>query len=452
MSTSQWTQLIGTPGFVRVAQNKEGLWWFLDAADRPFFAKATCGVNRAGTTGGRLANPGPYADAIDRLYDYPSSPQRFVDTEQARLRDWGFNTHGAWVTPEFFDQGLYYTDILDFRPRLPGVRIKEAGTHHSDVYDPLFREGVEALAAEFCPPRRDCKDFLGWFTDNEAGWGQPGTDHVWGGGEALNAIVKQPTLLQMAMAMEDDRPIRRRAWDFVLERHGTMDRIASAWDFSFRDKADFSARTRDGGLLNGSAYGEDHHRFSVEFALEYFRITGEAIRRHDPNHLLMGCRFGAPPGPSVSEACKRSPWIDVISANNYRDTMHARMDEYYEPTRKPIFIGEYAWCSDYHSVPGQDEGRLGEASLPPEVRVEIKGRAALEEVFTHPGVVGYTWYRWIQKFDPSEPWRSYSLVGIDDSPNPFHTRILAEVNPKAEAIRRGELAPATREDLLAALA
>jgi hypothetical protein len=451
MEWNKWTKTIGTSGYVRVAQNANAQWWFLNAENEPFIARASAGVNRAGTTGGRLAKPGPYAETVDRLYDYPAAPKQFVDTEQARLRAWGFNAHGAWVTPEFFDQGMYYTDILDFRPRLGGVLLREFGIHHSDVYDPLFQEGVEAIAAEFCPPRRECRDFLGWFTDNEAGWGQRGLDHVWGGGDVLNAHDKHPALLQFALGMSEDRPIHRRAWDFVLEKYGDMGRIAHAWDFPFTDKTDFIARTRDGQFVNSASYGGDHHAFSVDFAETYFRITGEAIRRHDPNHLLMGCRFGAPPGAAISEACRKSPWVDVVSANNYRDDMYSRMSEYYQPLQKPLFIGEYAWCSDYHSLPGRDSGRLGEESLAPEKRIEIKGRAALESIFTHPGVVGYTWYRWIQKFEPESPWRSYSLVGTDDSPNPFHTRILSEVNQRAEAIRRGEIVPVTREELLARL-
>ena len=85
------------------------------------------------------------------------------------------------------------------------------------MFDPCFAEGVEALAAEFCPPRRDKKEFVGWFTDNEAGWGQPGTDHVWGGGPELNAG-GAPSLLQICLALEEDRPIRRKAWAFLRDR------------------------------------------------------------------------------------------------------------------------------------------------------------------------------------------------------------------------------------------
>ncbi|MCC5850166.1 MAG: hypothetical protein JJU29_18935 [Verrucomicrobia bacterium] len=444
----KWTTIKGTEGFIRVAQNEDGQWWMLDAEGNPFVTKAVAGVNRAGTTGGRLAKPGPYADAVDRLYDYQTSPDLFVETELNRLREWGFNTLGSWVTPEFFDRGMFYTDIIDFRPRLPEVLIKVPGFHNSDVFDPRFQEGVDRLTAEFCPPRRDQKEFMGWFVDNEAGWGQPGTDHVWGGDESLNAK-GTPTLLQIAMALEEDRPLKRAAWDFVTERYGKVANIAGAWNFPFEDEADFRVRTEAGARANHPKYGEDNHVFSKKYATEYFRITGESIRRHDPNHLLLGCRFGAPPGHAIAEACRESEWIDVISANNYRETMKSRMDEFFGPMQKPLLIGEYAWCSDYHALPGRDPSPLGDPDFPEDLRVEIKGRVALEESFTHPAVIGYTWYRWIQRVEPERPWRNYSLVGIEDEVNPFNTRLLKEINPKAEAIRKGELAPVTRDELLA---
>jgi len=101
----------GAAGFHRVGKDASGRWWMIDPDDRPWLFKGVCGLNRAGTQGGRLAKPGPYHDAIGRKFG--EDPQPFVQACLEKMREAGFNAAGSWVTEEFFDQGLPYTDILE---------------------------------------------------------------------------------------------------------------------------------------------------------------------------------------------------------------------------------------------------------------------------------------------------------------------------------------------------
>lgn len=452
--TSHWKTLIGKEGYIRVGQDTRGTWWFLDPRDTPFYAKAVAGVNRAGTQGGRLATDGPYAPTVDRKYHYPDSPDAFVKHTHHRLREWGFNSHGAWITEEFFDRGLLYTDILECRKQQPPTeQLNLPGCKLPDVFAPGFAEGVERICARLCPPRRDKKDMIGYFTDNELGWAAGPTDHVWGGGASLNIKRPAPTLLQICLGLEPGRPAREEAWRFVNQRHPRPADLAAAWNLPSADPATFQKMLQNGVMIDHPVYGKDLHDFVVHFALAYFRVTGEAIRRHDPHHLILGCRFGSPPGDAVGEAVRQSPWIDVVSANNYRDTMRERIDEYTRVMRKPVFIGEYAWASDYHTRITDRDTHPRWPALPLAARTAVKGRAALEEAFAHPMVVGYTWYRWIQNPRPDAqfPLQGYGLVDEADEPNPFNVDLLAALNPRAEAIHAGKTPPATHDDLLNAL-
>src|SRR4051812_27399048 len=85
--------LRGAAGFVRVAQARNGQWWFIGLDDRPFFS---CGV-----------------DGVQLGADEVAAP-----TEE-RLRRWRINTLGPRSAPELFERDFYYTRQLDFRKAAP---------------------------------------------------------------------------------------------------------------------------------------------------------------------------------------------------------------------------------------------------------------------------------------------------------------------------------------------
>ena len=152
--------LRGAPGFVRVGQTRAGQWWFIDACDRPFFSCGVASVNRSGRGGGRPAQPGPYAAAVNGLHG-TDRPQKFVASVIRRLRAWHVNTLGAWTTTEFFDRGLYYTEILEFRKIVPEATIKLGGAGVPDVFDPKWAEPCDQWAAALCLPRRERRELVG---------------------------------------------------------------------------------------------------------------------------------------------------------------------------------------------------------------------------------------------------------------------------------------------------
>jgi hypothetical protein len=415
----------GVEGFFRVGRSSTGRWWLIDPDGQPFLYRGVCAVNRAGAQGGRRAVPGPYAQVVDARYGYPDNPQRFVEATLQRLRAWNFNALGSWTTEEFFDRGMPYTEILEFARVGPEIRVP--GVKLPDVFDPAWVAAIDEVARALCPPRRDSRWLVGYFTDNELGWGQPDTDEIWGAPDAVNR--KGPTLLQACLSLPPERAAHRAAWQFVLARHDNdLKKLARAWDIDIAGKADLARLTREGRIILTKGYGADHNAFTREFTHRYVRHTAEAIRRYDPNHLILGARFGAPPGEAVLAEFK-PPWVDVVSANNYRRNMYERMDTYYRVHQMPILIGEFAWASPPFTDP-----RLlapAERAKPLADHLAVAGPASLEKAFTHPGIVGYTWYRWVQ--DPKGI-VGYGLVDRRDEPVALNIRLLTEVNARLETI------------------
>jgi hypothetical protein len=416
--------LRGTAGHFRVGHTAEGRWWFVDPDGKPFLYRGVCGVNRAGTQGGRRAVPGPYADAVDAKYGYAESPDRFVAATLERLRSWNFNALGAWATQEFFNRGMPFTEIMEFAKVGPELRVP--GVHLPDVFAPEWAEAIDAQAKLLCTPLRESRELVGYFTDNELGWGQPETDEIWGAPDAINR--RGPTLLQACLAAPAETAAHAAAWKFVLDRHGNdFAAVAKAWGLKTPNREAFLTATREGLVVLSKGYGEDHAAFTRLFVRRYVQLCAEAIRKYDPNHLILGARFGAPPGGDVLAEFK-NPWVDVVSANNYRPNMRERVEIYHGPAGMPVLIGEFAWASPPFSDPRH---------LPPEARADIHahvrkaGPASLEGAFTHPALVGYTWYRWVQD---AKDGIGYGLVDRSDQPVPLNIELVTASNARLEAI------------------
>ncbi len=422
----------GAAGFVRVGQTRSGQWWFIDPHGRPFFSCGVASVNRSGRAGGRSAQPGPYTDAVARIHG-TEDPQKFVAAVLRRLRAWHVNTLGAWSTAEFFDRGMYYTEILEFRKIAPETTIKLGGASVPDVFDPKWAEACDQWAAAICLPRRESRDLIGYFTDHELGWAQ--LPPLAKSGRAAGRPLR-PSLLQICLSLEPGFPAYHAAWEFALAAHGTLEALAAAWEMALPNKEALRQLTRGDTPLLSPGYRQDHERFTREFARRYFAVCAATIRKYDANHLVLGCRFDGTPGAAVLAECVY-PSVDVLSANEAREPSDERLNEYGSAGSRPVLLGEFSWTGDNFTRRAATGDLRGLTSVE---RMLARGRAALARTMTHPAVAGYAWQRWADTPDDQPPFGG-GLVHIDDREAREHTELLSDLNARAVALR---LAAASR--------
>lgn len=427
--------LRGKAGFVRVGQTAAGQWWLLDARGHPFFSR---GVNLVSRNGGG-GPPGPYAAAVTRLHGAEDAGI-FVKSVTDRLRGWHFNTLAAWTAPEFFDRGFYYTETLEFRKLVPETTIKLGGALLPDVFDPKWIEACGVAAAEACLPRRERADFIGYFSDHELGWAQPNAEGLFAQlkPEAAGAARRErPSLLQICLSLEPSFPAYHAAWEFALATSaGDLPALARNWEVALVNKEALRQLTQADVPLLGEGYLRDNERFSREFARRYFSTCATAIRGHDPNHLVLGCRFGGPPGSAVVAECVY-PHVDILSAGDFHDNPAPRLDAYWRANAMPVLLGDFSWSGEYFTrrVPGGEP--RGRTSVE---RMLAKGRRALGDVIQHPAVVGYAWHRWADRPDDGPPFGP-GLVHVDDREAREHTELLSDLNARAESLRRAAAPP-----------
>jgi agarase len=433
----------GAAGPFFQVRKTDGKWWLIDPDGRRFLSKGVTTVqfaqdNIQGTS------RSPYGETNQAKY---GSREAWRQAAAKRLIGWGFNTLGAWSDEQLAridvdGKRLAYAPTIDLGAAFVARkgRGKQAWLHgvFPDVFDPEFEKTARRVAGERCSRRKDDRWLLGWFTDNELRWGPD-----WRGRDEL---------LTMFLALPADAPGRKAAIALLRDRHGDIGEFNDVWKTGFASWEDLTssgpvkppvvraavyaqnqAREREGNQADPkrAAFVADCEAFLASLAERYFRITCQAVKAADPNHLVFGCRFAyVPPAPVVAAAAKH---LDAISFNCY-DTDPRRAIDAYSVFGKPLIIGEF-------SFRGADSGLPNTRGAGPIVKTQADRAAAFVRYATlalsKPNLVGYHWFEHADepkegRFDGENS--NYGVVDIRDEPYRALTQAMTQLNAQAEVL------------------
>jgi hypothetical protein len=143
----------------------------------------------------------------------------------------------------------------------------------------------------------------------------------------------------------------------------------------------------------------DDSQFLRLIARQYFKVLGEATRKHDPNHLVFGDRFiFSTVVPEVIE--EMLPYVDAIAIQpNYAAGFpRAQFDKVHDLTKKPILICDFA----IRFKDGDKDIRGGKV----EPDDAIAGKYYTEyirEALATPYIIGAFWCNLIDSAQPGKP-------------------------------------------------
>lgn len=430
--------------FFRV-RKVDGAWWLIDPDGQRFVSRGVDTVQFAQDTIKSTA-VSPYAETCRARY---GSVEAWRQAVARRLIGWGFNSLGAWSderlsTIEVDGKHLAYAPTVDLGAAFVArkARGRDAWQHgmFPDVFDPEFESTARRVARERCGPRKDDHWLIGWFTDNELRWGPD-----WRGRDEL---------LTLFLALPADAPGRMAAVALLRARYGEVARFNDVWKTRYAAWSELAGggpvkppvkrvevyaqnkaeeRTANEADPKRAAFVADCDAFLAALAERYFRITCEAVRAADPNHIVFGCRFAyVPPTPVVAASAK---YLDAISFNCYeRDPR--RVIEAYSVFGKPLIIGEFAFR-------GADSGMPNTRGAGPVVKTQADRAAAFERYVTsalsQPNVIGYHWFEHADepkqgRFDGEDS--NYGIVNIRDEPYETLLRAMSRVHAQAEELHR----------------
>jgi hypothetical protein len=296
--------------------------------------------------------------------DYPTKSKDLIIS---RMTNWGLNTIANWSSREIINMNQ-----KPFMLQLRGLQIGESIMGLTDVYDANFQTYVEKAIQEYVTPYKENPWLIGYFTGNEPSW-----------------LGQESRLCDLILAVPEDKPIKVALSNYLAQGDTPERRKAFIYD-----------------------------SFKI-----FLQTVEAAVRKHDPNHLTLGIRFGKIPEDEVLEICKEV--FDVFSFNCYDlNPPKEDMDRVINVTGLPMIIGEY------HA--GTVDRGMAQALVQVENQKErgVAYRYYTEQAFNHPGLIGVGYFQWS---DQDITGRSYDgenyncgLIDVTDRPYKYMVSAIKE--------------------------
>ena len=413
-------------GFFHTAQ-RDGAWWVVDPKGYAFYAVGTDHCRYEGHWCEKLGYA-PHAKVTEHKY---GTRERWAEAATQRLRSWGFNLLGAGNDAAARYRGLAHTLFVAFGSTfssLDDICPKVHWTGFPNVFSSKWAAYCDHRAREQCAAHRDDPWLFGYFLDNELEWyGKTYTD--WG-------------LFDEAMKKPPEHTAKQAAIGLLRERYGAIGALNEAWGTqveSWEAMGQLEAIT--GEKLEQVRL--DKIEFVRLVAEKYFATTTAAIRQHDPNHMVIGCRFAGRAPAGIWDIAGKH--CDIVTFNYYGrvdlDSQEAPglaelFTDYHEQARKPLMITEW-------SFPALDSGLPCKHGAGQRFDTQQQRAEAFEifqtMVFRLPFMVGSDYFMWVDEpalgissTFPEDT--NYGLINEQDEPYPELTAACARLNPKVYQI------------------
>ena len=276
-------------GFYRV-EKIDGRWWLIDPNGYANINRAVCCM--------------PTSDIqhnYDMCYDLGfNSSGNFLSSESQTMKVYNTQNERQWG---YMRRVPFYGGYVKVRHKY-NPTTPEALKNNDEyifVLDPSFVRYCDSLAAVRIAPYKDERNLVGWFTDNE--------------------IPFQNTQLQLLVRdLPEGDSCRLLAIEWAQAHGLTVEDCVNAT----------SALTDD--LKN---------QFVGYLGEVYYRTVYEAIRKYDPNHLVMGSRLHGRPRANLYLVSASHQYTDVTSVNFY---------DKYQPDDQ---ITQARWTQDHPCIVGE---------------------------------------------------------------------------------------------------
>ncbi len=353
---------------------------------------------------------GHYAGRTVRTFDFgaanlhrkygPEWEAAFADRTHERLASWGVNTIANWSDLEIGRMGRTpYVATIGFSGQLLEGSEGYWGQFR-DVFDPSFEESL--LGSVRWNGERTAGDpwCLGYFVDNELGWGDETALAV--------ATLRSPA----------DQPAKRVFVEDLRAQYGDIGDLNAAWGV---EHDSWEALLESNEPPEGDGARADLLAFNRKTAETYFRKIRDAVKSVAPNQLYLGCRF-AWVNDLVAEVA--AEYCDVVSYNLYTRSV---ADFHFPGPDVPLIIGEFHFGAldrgMFHTGLVSVESQQARADL---YREYVRG------MLRHPQFVGCHWFKYRDESTTGRPLdeENYQIGFIDicDTPYPETIEALRDVS------------------------
>jgi hypothetical protein len=142
-----------------------------------------------------------------------------------------------------------------------------------------------------------------------------------------------------------------------------------------------------------------------------------AVRKYDPNHLILGVRFAGRP---TEQWIRLSSMFDVFSVNIYTEAYAPdpeTIQQYSELSGRPVLIGEFTSAATGHGLQGVF---YGSHKARDQVQRGVAYRYFVENSAASPYIVGTHWFQLVDDMPTGRPMDlehfNFGFVNVVDEP------------------------------------
>ena len=435
-------------GFVRV-EEIEGIWWFVGPTGEPFLSLGVNHIephlwmgsyNREHT----LERYGPdFVLFNGRFNPDGKAAQRWIDRQVEVCRTLGFNTFAKHTHPsiptQLYSDQIYYVASLETAP-LSNWRQARGEVSMPDIFSADFERHLSKRVQEVCGEHRESRNLLGYLFVDTPTWE---TAHTPGSNE--EDVMIYPWVNSI-LHLGEHAP-GKCAWiEHLKSRYSKADEAAHTWGIpvspAYGISWNYLARLETWFLpANPERAKADLVPFMGLIAERWYRLHHDAIRKEDPNHLILGDKsrvdmFREWLLPALAK------YVDVVLIQSYNpfDQDREVMDWIHESTGKPILNGDGSF-----GYPNPHQQKYSVKGFPSNARsaeeVGSMYRQYLEETVARLYMLGWHHCGYLEQWDDSE--RGDVNSNENGFLDPFEnehqswTDVIREANRRAHAQHEG---------------
>jgi hypothetical protein len=313
-----------------------GRWFFITPEGNAFIP---VGVNHVGTylNGANKLRP----TERDFVKEKHNGSQREASAHAEKLvRSWGFN-YAGYDAPLHLQQSMPFSTGFK-QTKTSGVTVF-GPPEYVDVFAPEFAADLDQRVAAHCLPQRENRFLLGHYLVDLPRWGD-------------------------TAYLENEEKKQGASWLSFFRKLPPGSPGGLAYAKAIRGASDLKAAEL---------------AFTAEIADQCYRLTAEAFRRHDPNHLVLGERFAGSRifMPVVERSAKYFP---VVATQLEGDFDTAFYLELHQRTGRPVINADHVAGFLTAGTPKV----LGRA-LKDEAEAAAQYTRYLRAAFAEPYFIGY---------------------------------------------------------------
>ncbi len=258
--------------------------------------------------------------------------QRATDRVVAMLKDWGFNCAGYDAPPAFQQRLPFSAGFIQVRASAVVDNVT-----FEDVFSPAYARDLDSRVAVLCKPLRENRHLLGYYLADLPLWGD------------------------------------RKFMDKEEQTRG------ESWLSFFRKLPDETPGKRAYNKFIGN-----EQAFIAEIADQIYRLTSEAFRRRDPNHLVLGERYAGNRlfWPVIEKAAKYFPVVAVQLGGGFDADLYRTI---YRRTGRPVISVDHVVSFVTPLTPNVRGGQ----PLASEAEAAAVYTQYLRNAFSEPFMLGY---------------------------------------------------------------